>query len=61
LNHKQKKLIKGSKDSDSIQVSNVNFSEVLWSGGWALGQVTWTKISKKLLHVWRHSQKICNP
>jgi len=33
-------LIKGSKDSDYILVSNENFSEVLWPSGKALGQVT---------------------
>ena len=32
-----------------------------WSKGWALGQVTWAKIAKKLLHLWRHSQKTVTP
>jgi len=60
-------LIKGSKDSDSNLVSNENFSKILWPSGWALGQVTWAKMVPKLLHLWRHSQKIhnsqkiCNP
>jgi len=54
-------LIKGSKDSDSSLVSNENFSEILWPSGWALDQVTWAKMAQKLLHLWRHSQKICNP
>jgi len=48
------KLIKGSKDLDSSLVSNENFS------GWAPGQVTWAKMAQKLLHLWRHSQKIYN-
>jgi len=26
-----------------------------------LGQATWSKMTSKLLHLWRHSQKICNP
>jgi len=54
-------LIKGSKDSDSSLVSNENFSETLWPSGWALGQITWAKMTLKLLHLWRQSQKICNP
>jgi len=54
-------LIKGSKHSDSSLVSNENFSETLWPSGWALGQATQAKIALKLLHLWRHSQKICNP
>jgi len=51
--------IKGSKDSSII--SNENFSEILWPSGWALGHVTWDNMAKKLLHLWHHSQKICNP
>ena len=43
---------------DSSLVSDENFSEILWSSGWALGQVTWAKM---LLHLRRHSQKISNP
>jgi len=50
-------LIKGSKDSVSNLVSNENFSEILWSSGWALGQATWAKMAQKRLHLWRHSQK----
>jgi len=51
-------LIKGSKDSDSRLVSNENFSEALWPSGWALGQTTWAKMTPKLFHLWRQSQKI---
>jgi len=51
-------LIKGSKDSDYSLVSYENFSKILWPSSWALGQATW---AKKLLHLWRHSQKIRNP
>jgi len=29
--------------SDSSLVSNGNFSETLYSSGWALGQATWAK------------------
>jgi len=54
-------LIKGSKDSDSSLVSNEKFSETLSPIGWALGQPTWAKMTQKLLHLWHHSQKICNP
>jgi len=36
-------LIKGSKDLDLSQVSNENFSEILWPSGWAPGQATWGK------------------
>jgi len=54
-------LIKGSKDLDSSLVSNENFSETFWPGSWALGQETWAKMTPKLLHLWRQSQKICNP
>jgi len=53
--------IKGSKDSDSSLVSNENFSETLWPSPWALGQETWAKMTPKLLHLWRQSQKIRTP
>jgi len=56
-----RKSIKGSKDSDSSLVSNDNFSETLWRGGWTLGQATWPKMTPKLLHLWRQSQKIHTP
>jgi len=46
-----------AQDSDSSLVSYENFSEILWSSGWVLGQVTCTKMAKKVLHWWRHSQK----
>jgi len=54
-------LIKGSKDLDLSLVSNENFSETLWPSGWALGHATWAKMTQKLLHLWRYSQKIHNP
>jgi len=53
--------VKGSKDSDSSLISNENFSETLWPSGWALGQAIWPKLTPKLLHLWRQSQKICMP
>jgi len=53
-------LIKGSKDWDLSLVSDEHFSEILWSGGWDPGQVTWAKMAKKLLYLWHHSQKIRN-
>jgi len=56
-----RKSIKGLKDLDSSLVSNDNFSEILWPSGWALGQVTWAKMTQILLHLWRHWQKISNP
>jgi len=40
LSRNARKLIKGSKASDSNLVSNENFSETLWPSSWALGQVT---------------------
>jgi len=55
------KSIKASKDSDSSLVSNENFSEKLWPRSWALGRATCAKMTLKLLHLWRHSQKICTP
>jgi len=51
-------LIKGLKNSDSSLVSNENFGETLWPSGWALGQATCAKMTLKLLHLWRQSQKI---
>ena len=42
-------------------VSNENFSEIVWPSGWVLGQATWAKMGQKLIHLWRHSQKIRNP
>ena len=56
-----RKSIKGSKDSDSSLVSNENFSETLWPSGWALDQATLASMNPKLLHLWRHSQKIDTP
>jgi len=53
--------MKTLKDSDSNLVSNENFSKILWPSGWALGQTTWAKMTPNLLHLWRHSQKICTP
>jgi len=50
-----------AQDSDSSLVSNENFSETLWPSGWALVQATWGKMTPKLLHLWRHSQKILTP
>ena len=55
-----RKLIKGSKDSDSSLVSNKNFSEIVWPSSWALGPVTWAKMAQWLFHLWRRSQKIRN-
>jgi len=53
-----RKSIKGSKDLDSSLVSsNENLSKILPFSGWALGQVTWTKMAKNLPHLWHHSQK----
>jgi len=52
-------LIKGSKVLSLV--SNENFSKILWPSGWALGEATWAKMAQKLLHLWRHSQKIHNP
>ena len=60
-NHCARKSIKGWKDSDSSLVSNENLSETLWPSGWALGQATWAKMTLKLLHLWRHLQKIRTP
>jgi len=54
-------LIEGLKDSDSSLVSNKNFSEILWPSGWAIGQVTWAKMTQELLHLWRQSQKNRTP
>jgi len=53
--------IKGSKDSDSSLVSNENFSETLWTSGWTPGRATCAKMTLKLLHLWRQSQKIRTP
>jgi len=58
---KFRKAIKGSKDSDTSLVSNEKISETLWPSGWALGWAIWAKMTPKLLHLWRHSQKICTP
>jgi len=52
---------KAQKTWDSSLVSNENFSETLWPSGWALGQATWTKMTLKLLHLWRQSQTIRTP
>ena len=44
-------LVKGSF------ISNKNLSEMLPSSGQAQSQVTWAKMAKNLLHLWRHPQK----
>jgi len=54
-------LIKGLKDPNSSLVSNENLSEILWFGGWALGQVIWGKMSTNLPHCIRQSQKKHKP
>jgi len=46
-----RKFIKGLKDSDFTLVSDENFSELLESSSWALGQVTWAKMVKNLPHL----------
>jgi len=56
-----RKSIEGSKDSNSSLVFNENLSEKLWPSRWALGQATRAKMTLKLLHSWRHSQKTCIP
>ena len=57
-----RKFIKGSKHSDPNLLSNEkNFSEIFWSSGWVIGQVTWAKMAEKLLHLWVLSQNIRNP
>jgi len=53
--------MKGLKDSDYSLVSNDNFSEILPSSSWALGQVTWAKMTKNLPHLRHYSQKTWNP
>ena len=47
-----------SKDSDFNLVSNKNLSEILQFSGVGLGP---DDVGLKLLHLWRHSQKIQNP
>jgi len=42
---------KAQKTWDWCLVSNENFSEILWSSGWTLGQTTWAKMAHKLLHL----------
>jgi len=54
-------LIKGSKDSDLSLVSNKNFSEIIWSSGWALGPATWAKMTPKLLHLMTSLTKNLHP
>jgi len=60
LTRNTRKSIEGSNDSDSSLVSNENFSEILWPSGWTLDQATRAKMAQKLVHLWRHSQKIHN-
>jgi len=52
-----RKLVKGSKDSDSSLVSNENLSKILPSCVWALDQVTLAKMAKNLPYFWHYSQK----
>jgi len=54
-------LIKSSKGKDSSEIFTENFSEILWRSSWALGKVTWVKITQKLLHLWHQSRTISNP
>jgi len=50
---------KVSKDSDCSLLPNKNFSEILSSNILGPGEVGQGGL--KVVHLWRHSQKICNP
>jgi len=52
---------KVSKDLDCSLVSNKNFSEILPSNSWRPEQVKLGQGGLKVLHLWRHSHKICTP
>jgi len=52
---------KASKDSDCSLVSYKNFSKVLLSNGLGLGPGEVGEGGLKVLHLQRHSQKICIP
>jgi len=52
---------KVSKDSDFSLVSNKNFSEILPSTGLGPGPGEVGQGGLKVLHLWRHSQKIRAP
>jgi len=54
LNQKLQQVIKESKDSEYTLVSNKNFSKTLPSNSSVPDDL-------KVLHLWRHSQKIRNP
>jgi len=49
-----------SKDLDFTLVSNKNVSEILPSSGLGPGPDVVAKKHLKLLHLWRHSQKVQN-
>jgi len=55
------KSSKVSKDLDCSLVSNKNFSEMLLSNGWRPGPGKVGQGGLKVLYLWHHSQKICNP
>jgi len=55
------KSSKVSKDLDCSPVSNKNFREILPSNGLGPGPGEVGQGGLKALHLWRHSQKICNP
>jgi len=55
------KSSKISKDSDCSLVSNKNFSEILPSNGFRSGPGEVGQGGVKVLHLWRHSQKISSP
>jgi len=52
---------KVSKDSGCSLVSNIHFSEILPSKSWCPGPGKVGQGGLKVLHLWRHSQKIRNP
>ena len=55
------KSSKVSKDLDCSLVSNTNFSEMLLSNGRRPGPGKVGQGGLKVLYLWHHSQKICNP
>jgi len=61
LNPKSQQVIQVLKDLDFSLLSNKNLSEILPSSGLGSGPNEVDSKDRKLVHLWRHSQKIWKP
>jgi len=61
MNPKPQQVIQSIKDSDCSLVSDISISEILPFNSLSSGQGEVGEGDLKVLVLWHHSQKICNP